>query len=237
MFFYCSGLSWLCQDTSKNHPSFSCAQKLHASTRICIIEPYTVIRLTTIPMLEKLFGSRTRVKLLRLFLTHPDQEHFVREIARIVGEQINSVRRELMNLETLGILKSVEKDKKKYYIADQEFVLFPELRTLIVKSRFTLERSFIEAIQHLGQVHYLALMGYFVNDDDSPVDLLVVGTLNRPKLNRLLNKFKEQFGPQLRFTLMTKDEYQYRMEITDKFLYEIMNTEKIVVLDTINKQE
>ncbi len=58
--------------------------------------------------LEQLFGSRTRVKLLKLFLNSPEKMFFVREIARAINSQINSVRRELLNLKDLGIIKEVE---------------------------------------------------------------------------------------------------------------------------------
>ncbi|MBI2410312.1 MAG: winged helix-turn-helix transcriptional regulator [Candidatus Kerfeldbacteria bacterium] len=186
-------------------------------------------------MLEKIFGSRTRVKLFRLFLTHPEERYFVRELSRAINEQINSVRRELNNLEEIGMLVSVEQDKKKYYTINQDFILYPELRSLILKSRLTLEKRFIEAIRTCGSIQYLALTGYFVNDEQVPVDLLVVGNVNRGKLDKLLIKFKESFGTQLRFTVMTADEYRYRRDITDKFLYGIINGKKIVVINKMGK--
>ena len=54
-------------------------------------------------MLERLFSSRARVKLLELFLLHPEREIHVREICRITGLNINAVRRELANLEGLRL--------------------------------------------------------------------------------------------------------------------------------------
>lgn len=184
-------------------------------------------------MLEKIFGSRTRVKLFRLFLTHPEKEYFVREIARSINEQINSVRRELQSLENIGILKSYTRDRKKYYVVNEEFELFDELRSLIVKSRLTHERSFLQAIQKLGAIKYMALTGYFVNDDDAQVDLFIVGNMGRAKLDELLQTFKKQFGRQLRFTIMPYEEYSYRKDVTDKFLYSIINSHKIVVVDKL----
>ena len=64
--------------------------------------------------LEKLFGSKTRAKLLALFFENPDKSYYVREITRVIEEQINSVRRELTNLNALGLVKieKYEKDPK-----------------------------------------------------------------------------------------------------------------------------
>ena len=70
--------------------------------------------------LKQLFGSRTRVRILKLTLLHSEDMYFVREITRKTGEQINSVRRELMTLKDLGILKSKSKDKKKYFYANTD---------------------------------------------------------------------------------------------------------------------
>lgn len=199
-----------------------------------IVAQFCILSYTVKDMLEKIFGSRTRVKLFRLFLVHPEQQHYVREVSRVVDEQINSVRRELAKLEEVGILKSETRDKKKYYQANTDFELFSELRSLMVKSRLTHERTFINAIQKLGKIQYMALTGYFVSDESAPVDLLIVGNVNKQKLDALLSEFQEQFGRQIRYTVMKGDEYAYRKDVTDKFLFGILNGEKIVVVDTLS---
>ncbi|MFA6027921.1 MAG: hypothetical protein WC752_03265 [Patescibacteria group bacterium] len=185
-------------------------------------------------MLEQLFGSRTRVKLLRLFCRYPEQRFFVRELTRKIDEQINSIRRELANLEKMGLLKSEVKDKKKYYQIIPDFILYPEIKALILKSRFTMEREFVSGIKKFGTLQYLALCGYFVDDKEAPVDLFIVGRVSKKKLADLLEKFNRGFGYEVRFTVMDIDEYKYRKEITDKFLYEILNRNKIIVVDKLN---
>ena len=63
-------------------------------------------------MLEQLFSSKTRVKLLKRFLNQKeDKDYFIRELTRVLGEHLNSIRRELTNLEDLGLVLSQEKDK------------------------------------------------------------------------------------------------------------------------------
>ena len=67
---------------------------------------------------EKLFGSKTRAKLLQLFFENPEKSFYVREMTRVIDEQINSVRRELLNLESIGIIKNETFDNKIYYSAN-----------------------------------------------------------------------------------------------------------------------
>lgn len=185
-------------------------------------------------MLEKLFGSRTRLKLLRHFLSHPKDEFFVRELARQIEEQINSVRRELGNLETMGLLHSRTEDKKKFYRVNKEFPLLHELQALVLKSRLNSEHEFISSIRGLGTVDYFILTGHFVNDGGSDIDMLIVGTVNKTRLQKLLEQFRDQFGKQLRYTLMPKEEFDYRQEVADRFIFSVLNGKKIVVVDRVN---
>ena len=81
-------------------------------------------------MIEQLFGSKTRVKLLRLFFSNPNRSFYVREITRIVDEQINSVRRELANMLSLGIITSDSSNNKLYYEVNQDYEYFKALQSM-----------------------------------------------------------------------------------------------------------
>lgn len=89
--------------------------------------------------LVKLFGSRSRVKLLEKLviedvIARSNMGFFIRELCRDIDEQINAVRRELMNLEALGILKSYEQNKKKYYQMNHNSVIYSELVEMFMKT-------------------------------------------------------------------------------------------------------
>lgn len=184
-------------------------------------------------MLEQLIGSRTRVKLLKIFLSNPDKDYFVRELTRKIKERINSVRRELENLETIGLISSQQTGQKKFYRVDSSFILFSELRALILKSQLTVERDLAKSLRSVGQISYLALTGIFTDIEDAQTDILIVGKVNRIKLRKLINKFSRELDKRIRFTIMTKKEFEYRNDLTDKFLYHIMEHKKIVVTDKI----
>src|ERR1700758_3929787 len=81
-------------------------------------------------MIDALFGSKTRVKLLHLFLNNPGTSFYVREITRIVDEQINSVRRELSNMLSIGIITSDTSDNKLYYEVNQRYEHYLPLKAI-----------------------------------------------------------------------------------------------------------
>ncbi len=210
--------------------------------------------------LEQLFGSMTRVKLLKLFLNNPDKFYFVREIARLLKSQINSVRRELINLKNLGIVKEIKQLKevdpsarkkgkkeiregfgsvggrdvlKKFFQANEESIFFSELKTMLLKADFLLEKKFIGAIRRAGSVDYLVLTGNFVGLPGIPVDLLMVGRFNRRKISRLIRDFEKDFGRAINYAIMSRQEFKYRKDITDRFLYSILENKKIFMVHNI----
>lgn len=184
--------------------------------------------------LEQLFSSRTRVKLLRLFLLNPPRPYFIREIVRKIDEHINSVRRELMNLERIGLLKASGDRLKKFYAVDETFSIYPELKELFFKAQVALERGVLDTVRSIGRVQLLVLTGFFAGLDDAQTDLLIVGSVNRPKLRRLLRKFQEGIDREVTYTVMSPAEFRYRNELTDRFLYHILENKKIVVVDTLS---
>ena len=196
-------------------------------------------------MLEQLFGSKTRVMLLRLFLNNPEKFYYVREITRNLNTHLNSVRRELDNLLTIGIISSYDKkdlekeiekeikDNKRYYKLNSDFVFTSELKSLLSKAQLVLEQSMIDRVEKLGNVGFFLLSGVFVSRDDAPVDLLAVGTINRNKLRNLVKSFEKDLGEPINYTVMTKSDFRYRYEITDKFLYDLLGGKNLVVIDTL----
>ncbi len=184
-------------------------------------------------MLEQLFGSRTRVKLLKLFLNSGEKRFYVRELTRVINERLNSVRRELANLEKFGLVKIVSPGQKKYYFLDNDFVLLNELKALFLKSRMLLEKRLISQLKNLKRLKYLVLTGFFVQDDQQKTDLLIVGNISRTKLDKILKNLERSFDQEFRYTHFTIDEFNFRKEITDKFLYNILNGKKLVVIDKL----
>jgi predicted transcriptional regulator len=181
--------------------------------------------------LDVLFGSRTRAKVLRLLMTNPEKSYFVREIARKVHEHINSVRRELHLLTEMDLVAATGEGQKKYYRAQTEHSLFPELKALVFKGEVFEERRLLSQIEDSGRIYLLVLAGFFVNQVDAPTDILIVGSINRPKLERLMRTFQEHFDREIHYTVMTRQEFEYRHSLTDRFLYGILSGPMITVID------
>ena len=101
--------------------------------------------------IDALFGSKTRVKLLHLFFNNIERSFFVREITRIVDEQINSVRRELANMKEIGIISSSEKSNKLYYSVNKKFAYYKQFNE-IFNNTATEENTVIDASKEIEEI-------------------------------------------------------------------------------------
>ncbi|RJO61905.1 ArsR family transcriptional regulator [candidate division WS5 bacterium] len=191
-------------------------------------------------MYEKLFGSKTRAKLLSLFLNNADKSYYVREITRTINEQINSVRRELANLKSLDIVVSQSKKGKLYYKANKKSDLYSELKKIFAKpqkeAKKTKEADLTKRVKGLGDVSYAALMGHFVKDNSSPIDFFIVGKVNRRRLKTFIAQMEKETKKEINYSLMDLDEFENRKLMFDRFMTEVMASPKDVIVDYIDEK-
>lgn len=194
-------------------------------------------------MIDALFGSKTRVKLLHLFLNNPGKSFYVREITRLIDEQINSVRRELSNMLNVGIIKSEESDNKLYYEVDQRYQYYVPLRAIFansIESNADLSKAAPSTLDwqgkldELGGVKIAVISGVFVPDSVSSVDLLLVGKTTQGKLKSFVKTLEKKEGRELNYTVMPYDEFYYRLSIRDRFIMEILSSRHVILRDEQN---
>ena len=195
--------------------------------------------------IEQLFGSKTRVRLLRLLLEEPERAYYVRELTRRIDAQLNSVRRELQNLIDIGLILEVEgtilpeenkgtpkkSDKKKYYQANQACSFFSEMRSIMKKSAMLSNKSFIHDLQSKGEVNLLLLTGQFIDREDIPSDVLIVGALTPEALQAAVATFESTIGREVNYTYMPKDEFYYRREVGDRFLESLLVKDRVILVN------
>src|SRR5579885_230886 len=168
-------------------------------------------------MIEQLFGSKSRVKLLQLFYSNPNRSFYVREITRKIDEQINSVRRELANLLSIGIISSDTTNNRLYYEVNQAYDYYEPLSQIFGQAApkkvvaASVEASApAEPIKGLGNVELAIYTGQFTRDDTAGIDVLIVGDVNPTKLNKFMEDLEAKEGKEIRFTVMSLNDYRYR---------------------------
>ncbi len=190
-------------------------------------------------MLEKLFGSKTRVLLLRLFLNNSDKHYYVRELARNLELHLNAVRRELDNLEEIGILTSTdqadeeseESGNKKYYRLNKSFSFVNDLQSLFIKAHMLVENTLADKVAKLGEIDLFILTGIFVGQEEAPCDILIVGSIPKVKVQKLVSKFEKEMSRPLNYAVMTPADFNYRRSVADKFLLDVLDGKNMILLN------
>ncbi len=187
--------------------------------------------------IEQLFGSRTRARLLGLFLENADRAFFVREVARRVDAQLNAVRRELKNLLDVGII--IENDgsdeekgeKKKFYQANSTFPLFEDLRNVMRKVGILMNKSLVEGLQEKGKVQLVLLTGRFVDSPNIPTDVLIVSSCTPEVVTAAIADFERDLGREVNYTALSPAEYRYRKDVGDRFLVTIFQEKHAILFE------
>lgn len=185
-------------------------------------------------MLEQILSSVARTKILKFFCVHAQERFFVRELSRALNLQLNSIRRELANLEKFGFLKSEEENGKKYYYTNLDFPLFTEIKNLVFKSLVLEEMTIAGKMSQILGLKLLVFTGVLTGSL-AATDVLIVGNVNKTKFDSYLKKIADGLPEDLRYTFLSVKEYLYRIDVTDKFVYNIWANNHVVVVDKLSK--
>lgn len=189
-------------------------------------------------MIDALFGSKTRVKLLHLFLNNPNRAFYVREITRKIDEQINSVRRELANMLSIGIIKSQTSNNRLYYEINQQYPHYKPLHDIFSDTSGTKSiggidsNDWLSRVKSLGDVRVLIFAGALVKGSTSDVDVLIVGDINKTQAKKFIKELEEDERRSLNYSVMGYQDFYYRLSIRDKFVLSLMSSKHTVLIDT-----
>ena len=185
---------------------------------------------------EKLFGSKTRAKLLGLFFANPSKSFYIREMTRVIDEQINSVRRELSNLESIGVIKNESFDNKVYYSANSKHPYCHPL-TEIFSKKIDMARD--HDIKESTWEEYCRpvknyLSGLVVVNrlpGQDGLDLLIIGNDKTKKLTHWAEVIEKKQGKMINYAILSPEDFSYRRSVKDRFVEDVFEMEIIEIID------
>lgn len=183
-------------------------------------------------MLNALFVSKVRIKLLKTFLVYPGKSFYVRELVRLTKEEINAVRRELARMQKNGLVSSEWRGNRRYYKFREDYLFYPELLRLVIKTS-GLGGAIIKNKAKLGKIKYAMLTGDFIRGRKpraKEVSLLVVGNVVLPQLTSLVKAEEAKRDFEINYTVMTEEEFGFRRHRRDPFVLEILSKSRAMLI-------
>lgn len=182
--------------------------------------------------LKHLLISSTRQKLINIFFYLPNEIFYVRQLVRLVDEEINSVRRELENLKKANLIQSEWRGNKLFYSVNKQSSLFADLLVLANKSS-GLGAVLQEKKEIIGQIRLLMYSFQFAaqeNKSKDGIDLIIVGDISFNEVENLIKKEEEKRGREINYMVMEKSEFQLRRQKRDPFIVDFFLDYPIIII-------
>jgi predicted nucleotidyltransferase len=185
------------------------------------------------PILEALFTSQARVEILKLLFLRSSNRHYLREVTALTRQPLRAVQRELARLESAGLIQSTREGNRKYFQANRESSVFPEIRALLVKTAGLGDLISGHLSVETGSIVVAFLFGSFARGTESTtsdVDLLVIGDMSGRDLSRLLAPARVKLGREINPVIMRSDEVRKKIASEDPFILALLREPKTFLI-------
>lgn len=182
--------------------------------------------------LQDLFISRVRVKLLELFFTQTGEMYYVREITRLIHEEINAVRRELDRMVGFGLLKSEQRGNRLYYFLNQRYPYYQELQRMVAKST-GIGKKFNQLRRKLGTLEFVMFSDSFAvgqGGKQGEIDVLVIGDVVLSEVDALIKEEQAERGREINYAVFSLEEFDFRKTRRDPFIMDVLYGGRVMVI-------
>lgn len=188
--------------------------------------------------LAKLFGSPTRLKLLRLFLFNDDLLFTAAEAASRTKAPRDSVRKELASLASVGIVRKKSGRGGVQYNANKKFPYLDALQAFVRSTTNLSDGAMVSSIKRSGSVRLIVLSGLFTGAVEPKVDILIVGDrLEDRPLESSVRTLEAELGRELRFASLSTEDFKYRRGVYDRLLRDVFDFPHRILLDKLGIEE
>jgi len=185
--------------------------------------------------LEFLFGSRVRWRLIKFFILNESQQFFSKEVTGINKLNVREANQILRQLVKAKFLISRSSKKTNVYYLNKKFSFYIELKDLVIKSNVYPQCESLNKVKNLGDVRLALISGIFINHVKAKTDLLIVANnVSRAKMKHLLEELTAEMGREINYSLLTYDEFKYRVNMFDKFIMEIVGQPHELVVNKVS---
>ncbi|OGI57237.1 hypothetical protein A3B85_03100 [Candidatus Nomurabacteria bacterium RIFCSPHIGHO2_02_FULL_37_13] len=174
-------------------------------------------------ILGKILGNSARVKIMKLFLLNKNKGFKSKEVVKRSRVNAPAVRREMRLLASVGFIKKHSSTSREWFF-NSLFKYAEEFEELLVRSDTLNKQSILNNFKNIGQVKLIIVSGVFIKNDNSRVDLLIIGDkLKRGKIEGGIRKLEAEIGAELVYAIFDTKEFIYRLNMYDKLVRDILD--------------
>lgn len=186
--------------------------------------------------ISRIFKSKTRKELFKLYFTNPESEYYLRELERLLKIPVSMIRKELIRLEETGIFTSHRRGNLVYFRLNKAYPLFEELKSIVFKT-VGVEGMLRQVIKSIKGVKLAFIYGSFAKNEeraDSDIDLFVVGDINEDELLMKIKKAEEELKREINYTICPANEFNEKKRKKDYFILDLLENPKVFLIGDKN---
>ena len=188
-------------------------------------------------MADALFTT-TQQRLFSFLFGQPYKSFYLTELVRLAEVGRGGVQRELMRLESTGLVTVTTIGNQKHYQANPDSPLFVEL-TGIVKKTVGLKQPLLNALEPLQKNIDLAFVygsvAKGIDTANSDIDLMVVSDeLTLEKIFSAITSLEVQLGRSVNPTLYSSKEFSQKRKTKNGFIYKVLNAPVIELIGVVD---
>jgi len=181
-------------------------------------------------MLNKLFSSKTRVEILKLFLFNSNNSFYQRQISNLTAQSIRGVQREVDKLNRIGLIEKSVQGNRIYYKVNKKCPIVEDLKNIFFKS-VGIAEALKEDLKE-KRIKIAFIYGSYAKGEEnllSDIDLMVIGDISSKELSNILSKPKKELMREINYVVFSLDEFINKAMQKDHFLNSMLKNKKIYI--------
>jgi predicted nucleotidyltransferase len=186
----------------------------------------------------KILFGKVRRAVLSLLFTHTDETFYLRQIVRDSGYGLGPVQRELKLLSDAGLIRRTVRGRQVYFQANPDSPIFPELKSLIVKTA-GIGDTLRNALLHIkGHIKIAFVYGSIARGEEkqrSDIDLLIIGDVSFSTVVIYLQTSQKILGREVNPTVYSIVEFRSKVRENHHFVTSVIDGPKIYLIGDDNE--
>lgn len=183
-------------------------------------------------ILSQLFGSTVRVKMMRLFLFNPTAVFDIEYIKGKTDAKPREIEKELAFFKRIGLVK--KNKKTKGWSHDPKFQFTDALTEFLTRTHSLEYKTIVKRLEKTGRIKVVFVSGVFMRNNESRLDLFVVGdNIRTPSFNRVIKGIESDMGKDIRYAVLSAEEFSYRMSMNDKLVRDVLDFSHTILVDKL----
>jgi predicted nucleotidyltransferase len=182
-------------------------------------------------MTQSFIGSKTRTKILTLFVLNPKREYYTREIEREIKANFEATRKSLIGLEKTGLLKSRVSGKQRYYAINTQNAIFPEIKSMILKTAGLgdILKNTFKSFNNIKAAFIYGSYARNTEDAESDIDMFIIGDVSTKSLQPVISGIENKFQREINPAVYPLKEFKDKLKTKHHFILSVLKTPKIFI--------